>query len=168
MTQDASNLTPVSTQDAGVIVFAGSRGLPPQARVRAKAEFTQVFDAGKRVAEPLMALHWLHDARAPRMGLAVSRKVDPHAVGRNRIKRVLRDAFRHLRPQLRPGAYVIVARAAARQADNATLRGSFDRLLQRAGALPQMQSTGTMPPAPSLPPDASAPSMVAGPGKPVR
>lgn len=125
MTQDALNLTPVSTQDAGVITFAGSCGLPPQARVRAKAEFTQVFETGKRVAEPLMALHWLHDTHAPRIGLAVSRKVDPNAVGRNRIKRVLRDAFRHLRPQLRPGAYVIVARAAARQADNVALRDLF-------------------------------------------
>ena len=31
-----------------------------------------------------------------RLGLAVSRKVDPRAVGRNRIKRVLRDATRVL------------------------------------------------------------------------
>ena len=168
MTQDASTITPVSTQDAGVIVFARSRGFPRQARVRAKAEFAQVFDAGKRVAEPLLALHWLHDACAPRLGLAVSRKVDPHAVGRNRIKRVLRDTFRHLRPQLRTGAYVLVARAAARQADNAALRDCFDRLLKRAGALPQIQTRGTMPPAPSFPPDASAPCMAAEPGKPVR
>ncbi|HQA00990.1 MAG TPA: ribonuclease P protein component [Thermomonas sp.] len=168
MTQDALNLTPVSTQDAGVIAFAGSCGLPPQARVRAKAEFTQVFETGKRVAEPLMALHWLHDTHAPRIGLAVSRKVDPNAVGRNRIKRVLRDAFRHLRPQLRPGAYVIVARAAARQADNVALRDCFDRLLKRACALPQIQARGTMPPAPSLPQDASAPIMAVEPGKPVQ
>ena len=103
-----------------------------------------------------------------RLGLAVSRKVDPNAVGRNRIKRVLRDAFRHLRPQLRPGAYVIVARAAARQADNVALRDCFDRLLKRACALPQIQARGTMPPAPSLPQDASAPIMAVEPGKPVQ
>ncbi|PSD31919.1 hypothetical protein C7E12_01740, partial [Stenotrophomonas maltophilia] len=34
---------------------------------------------------------------AARLGLAVSRKVDPNAVGRNRIKRVLRDILRQTR-----------------------------------------------------------------------
>ena len=156
MMQDASNATPVSPQDAGVIAFVQTHGFPRHARVRAKREYTQVFDSGKRIAEPLMALHWLRDAGGARMGLAVSRKVDPHAVGRNRVKRVLRDAFRHVRPRLQHGAYVIVARPAARQADNATLRNCFERLLKRAGALPQMPVAGTMPPAPSFPSDVSA------------
>ena len=45
----------------------------------------------------------LHRSETPavrprRLGLAVSRKVDKRAVGRNRIKRVLRDCFRHHRP----------------------------------------------------------------------
>ncbi|OCG93008.1 ribonuclease P, partial [Xanthomonas euvesicatoria] len=38
--------------------------------------------------------------------MAVSRKVDTRAVGRNRIKRVLRDAMRHLLPELAGGDYV--------------------------------------------------------------
>src|SRR3546814_18314874 len=72
-----------------------------------------------------------------RLGLAVSRKVDPHAVGRNRIKRVLRDAFRLLRPQLVDGDYVVVARKAAADSENKILREGFMSLLQRAGTLPQ-------------------------------
>lgn len=111
-------------------------GFPRQARVRASAEFDQVFKHGRRTASPLFALHLVADARPARLGLAVSRKVDPHAVGRNRIKRVLRDAFRHLRPQLDPGAYVIVARREAASTANALLRTQFIALLQRAGALP--------------------------------
>ena len=79
----------------------------------------------------------------------MSRKVDPHAVGRNRIKRVLRDAFRHARGQLGPGAYVLVARPPAAKADNHALRAAFLRLLQRAGALPMPAVAGTMPPASS-------------------
>ena len=90
---------------------------PRSARVRARSEFTEVFDRGRRVAHPLLSLHWLSDARAARLGLAVSRKVDPHAVGRNRIKRILRDDFRHRRAELARGAYVVVARPAAPQAD---------------------------------------------------
>lgn len=157
MTQHASNPTPVSPRDAGVLALAPSRAFPRPARVRRKAEFTQVFEHGKRTAEPLLALHWLADAGVPRMGLAVSRKVDARAVGRNRIKRVLRDVFRHQRPALAGGAYVFVARPAAAKADASTLRATCVRLLKRAGALPQTPVAGTMPPATSLPPDVSAP-----------
>ena len=143
--------TPVSTQDAGVVVSAPR--FPRTARVRAKAEFSAVFDRGRRTAEPRMALHWLADAAPARLGLAVSRKVDPHAVGRNRIKRSLREAFRHLRGRLPGGAYVVVARSGAAQADGAVLREAFERLLQRAGALPPPPPAGTMPPANPLPSD---------------
>lgn len=110
--------------------------------MRAKAEFTRTFAEGRRVGHPLLALHLLRDvaplpdtaATGARLGLAVSRKVDPRAVGRNRIKRVLRDAFRRQRVQLAPGSYVVVARAAARGADNAALRDALVQVLQRAGA----------------------------------
>ena len=119
---------------------------PRQARVRARAEFTAVFEAGRRTAEPLLALHYLRDDAPPRLGLAVSRKVDPRAVGRNRIKRVLRDAFRALRPDLAGGRYVVVARPAAAAATSAALREAFVRVLQRAGILRSgaVQAHGTM------------------------
>jgi ribonuclease P protein component len=94
----------------------------------------------------LLSLHLLPDQQPARLGLAVSRKVDPDAVGRNRIKRVMRDAFRKQRRHLAPGAYVLVARVAAGQADNEALRDAFHQLLQRAGALPLLVVGGTMPP----------------------
>ena len=135
---------PVS-DETGVLVSAC---FPRAARVRAKVEFDRVFADGRRNAEPLLALHRLDDGKPPRLGLAVSRKVDPHAVGRNRIKRVLRDRFRHLLQGLGAGAYVAVARSAAARADNAALGDAFERLLQRAGALPPTPPAGTMPPLP--------------------
>ena len=118
-----------------------------------------MFGDGRRVADPLLSLHLLVDSQPARMGLAVSRKVDPHAVGRNRIKRVLRDAFRHIRSELAPGAYVLVARVPAGKAANADLRAAFLRLLQRAGALPVPSMGGTMPPVNSSPPSKSAAPM---------
>lgn len=127
--------------------------------MRAKSEFDRVFGEGRRVADPLLSLHLLADQQSARLGLAVSRKVDPHAVGRNRIKRVMRDAFRQVRSQLAPGAYVLVARVPAGKAANADLRAAFLRLLQRAGALPVLPMGGTMPPAHSSPPSKSAAPM---------
>ncbi|WP_242111721.1 ribonuclease P protein component [Luteimonas aquatica] len=130
-------------------------GLPPQARVRARADFDRIFQQGRRTASPLFALHVCEDAQPARLGLAVSRKVDPHAVGRNRIKRVLRDTFRRVRAQLPPGGYVVVARPPAAKSDNPALRAALLQLLRRAGALPASPGGGTIPPAA---PSADSPS----------
>ena len=118
---------------------------PRNARVRLRAEYTAVFEQGRRHGDPLFALHWAPGPQPARLGLAVSRKVDPRAVGRNRIKRVLRDATRRLRPQMAGGDYVVVARAAARGASNAQLVEAWLKLLRRAGALPHPVEGGTMP-----------------------
>ena len=118
---------------------------PRAARIRASADFVRVFDGARRTSTPELSLHWLRDGAPPRLGLAVSRKVDTRAVGRNRIKRSLREQFRHCSGALAPGAYVVVARKPAATMPNAQLRAVFDALLRRAGALPPPEPTGTMP-----------------------
>ncbi|MBB1088655.1 ribonuclease P protein component [Lysobacter sp. SG-8] len=131
---------------------------PPSARVRAKRDFDRIFKHGRRVALPVLALHYSFDeASTPaaaadayarpagaRLGLAVSRKVDPRAVGRNRIKRALRESFRGHRHRLPAGDYVVVARPAAARETGDRLRQAFENLLQRAGALPRPGQGGTM------------------------
>ncbi|MBD9536161.1 ribonuclease P protein component [Stenotrophomonas sp. MH1] len=119
---------------------------PRSARVRTRAEYSTVFNGARRVSDPLMTLHWLKGDAPARLGMAVSRKVDTRAVGRNRIKRVLRDATRHLLPCLAGGDFVVVARSAAKTASNQQIREAFERLLRRAGALPAAGADGTMPP----------------------
>ena len=122
---------------------------PRSARVRARAEYDRIFQGGRRTSDPLLSLHWLRDDAPARLGLAVSRKVDPRAVGRNRIKRVWRAQFRALRATLPAGAYVIVARPAAGSATTVALRAALASTLHRAGALPASDAGGTMPAAPS-------------------
>ena len=117
---------------------------PRAARVRVPAEYKHVFEQGRRTASPIMALHWLRDEQPARLGLAVSRKVDPRAVGRNRIKRQLREQFRQLRAGLPSGAYVLVARPPAAKTTNPQLRAALIDLLTRAGALPPPGAPGTM------------------------
>ena len=135
-----------------------STAFPRSARVRASADYARVFEQARRTSDPLMSLHWLPGDGASRLGLAVSRKVDPRAVGRNRIKRVLREATRRLRPQLAGGDYVVVARVAARSASNAQLEQAWLKLLQRAGALPHPVGDGTLPAA--YPPDSRIPASI--------
>ena len=127
-----------------------STRFPRTARVRARSDFDRIFKHGRRVALPVMALHWQSMEMAPRLGLAVSRKVDPNAVGRNRIKRLLRDSFRHCRHALADGDYVVVARPGAARCSADELRQAFLALLRRAGAfdpaaLPGSPAPGTMP-----------------------
>ena len=137
------------------------------ARVRTRAEYSSVFDGARRVSDPLMTLHWLKADTPARLGLAVSRKVDARAVGRNRIKRVLRDAMRHLRSEMAGGDFVVVARSAAKVAENPQIREAFERLLRRAGALPVAGVGGTMPPRKSAEsPSLNASGKSPGPAEP--
>ena len=145
---------------------AKSASFPPAARVRTGAEYARVFAQARRTSDPLMSLHWLAGGTPAKLGLAVSRKVDPNAVGRNRIKRVFRDQFRKLRGQLPGGDYVLVARVAARKADNAQLRETFLRTLVRAGALPASAAPGTMPPVKESTSSTSLPSLSSNTPKP--
>ncbi|WP_028918332.1 ribonuclease P protein component [Pseudoxanthomonas sp. J35] len=141
---------------------------PRSARVRLRAEYTAVFEQGRRLGDALFGLHWVPGEQPARLGLAVSRKVDPRAVGRNRIKRVLREATRHLRPQMAGGDYVVVARPAAARASNAQLVEAYVKLLRRLGALPHPVAGGTMPAAtpaglqPSSPTSSSRPDPHSG------
>ncbi|KAF1686836.1 ribonuclease P protein component [Pseudoxanthomonas broegbernensis] len=136
---------------------------PRGARVRSRADYTRVFDGGRRLGDALLGLHWLPGDGEPRLGQAVSRKVDPRAVGRNRIKRILRETTRRIRPQLAGGDYVVVARPAAARASHAQIAAALTRLLRKAGALPAPVADGTMPAAaaPTSPPD-STPDARAG------
>ena len=74
-----------------------------------------------------------------RLGMAVSRKVDKRAVGRNRIKRVIRESFRQWRvsPESAALDVVVLVRPEAATICNETLFHSLNKHwlgIQRAAA----------------------------------
>lgn len=70
-------------------------GFPALRRVRSPAEFRRCQQAGRRLhtAHFVLVVYGRGDAEPARLGLTVSRRVG-NAVARNRMKRLLREAFR--------------------------------------------------------------------------
>ena len=89
------------------------RKLPKEARLRRRREFLQIQQRGRRLyAGEVLVLALEASGRGPRIGITVSSKV-ANAVGRNRVKRWVREAFRAARGDLPPVDLVVIARRGA-------------------------------------------------------
>jgi len=93
----------------------------PRHRLTHARQFQAVYGARMRKERGPLTLHVApNDLPHPRLGLSVSRRVGS-AVERNRIKRLLREAFRHLQhdlPRREGGSYdIVVGVKSARAAD---------------------------------------------------
>jgi ribonuclease P protein component len=84
---------------------------PKTHRIRSREEFSAVFDEGvKQVKGALLVFGRANGLAHPRLGLSISRRVG-NAVKRNRIKRMLREAFRLMQHDLPRGYdFVVVVR----------------------------------------------------------
>ena len=109
--------------------MSGAR-LQKRARLLKAAEFKRVFDRPVKSGDRYFTL--LARKREPgivtsaRLGLAISRRNARLAVTRNRIKRVVRESFRHQEFDQAIDCVVMVTAAGAR-ADNRTLSRSLDQ-----------------------------------------
>lgn len=109
---------------------------PRTARLLKPSEFSQVFKSNQASTDALFRVLWrVNEGRGHRLGMAVSRKVERRAVGRNRIKRITRERFRRWRAAHVGGEQrfdvVVLARPRAAQADNAELVRSLEHHWRR-------------------------------------
>ena len=75
--------------------FVASLSFPKELKIRKSSEYEEILGKSKRLStEHFNILCAPNELGYPRMGLVVSKKSIPGSVGRNRIKRVLREYFR--------------------------------------------------------------------------
>ncbi|MCI0341243.1 MAG: ribonuclease P protein component [Planctomycetales bacterium] len=123
-------------------------GLPGTARIRRKRDFASVMGQGRRFGDPLLAAKVLGNRLGQtRLGLAV-RRGKGGAVERNRVKRLLREAFRLSLPEL-PSGYdvVLMPQGVTGRTPLAELSRSLRALLARAAADPRVRAAGAAGPA---------------------
>jgi ribonuclease P protein component len=110
--------------------------LPKAARLRRRCEYLAVQERGGRLfsGEVLVLFRGVAAGR-PRIGITVSSKV-ANAVGRNQLKRWVRQAFRELQDELPPVDLVVIARSGALALGQAGIRKALRLAAKKLATLP--------------------------------
>lgn len=115
-----------------------SATFPRENRVVDKRDYARVFNEAERiVAGSLVLLYCSNSLARCRLGLAISKKHVAQAVQRNRIKRLIREFFRHRKTQCAGLDLVFVSRPSLGKTDAPSLLRNLDelwrKLVQRCG-----------------------------------
>jgi len=103
-------------------------GLSKNQRLRSGTELREISRTGRRIRDGLFSVFTRANRLGhARLGLTVSRRVSTKAVVRNRIKRCVRESFRHTQSRLDALDFVVIAQPGAGTAAPAALRESLQR-----------------------------------------
>jgi len=123
------SLKPTAARQSGP---TRARGFPRSVRLTNKPQFDTVHARGRRSGDAYFLVIALENHLAyPRLGLAVGVRAAGNAVQRNRLKRLLREWFRHKQRETPALDIVVNVRPAAARASIATLAMSLEAHWER-------------------------------------
>jgi len=110
-----------------------SRGFGREKRLLTPRQFKAVFDSpsGKAPGRNVLLLARDNDLEHPRLGLVIGKKSVKLSVERNRLKRQIRESFRHHQESLVGWDIVVVARKGLGDLENGELAQQFSKLWKR-------------------------------------
>lgn len=110
-----------------------ANGFPRQVRLLSSNDFQKVFKqtSCRSVDQRLTVLARPNELGHARLGLAISKRIIKTAVGRNRIKRLVRESFRQHQQLLTDLDIVVLSRNGAPQASNPELISALQTHWQR-------------------------------------
>ena len=105
-------------------------------------DFRRLYSRGRSAVSDCMVVYVMRNRRGPgRLGITTGTKLG-HAVVRNRLRRVIREIYRHHAPELRPDMdVVVVARSRAVTASYWEMERAFLRCAERVGLLKKPDKT---------------------------
>ncbi|MBP8184940.1 MAG: ribonuclease P protein component [Pseudomonas sp.] len=110
-----------------------SRDFCREKRLLTPRQFKAVFDSpsGKVPGKNVLLLARLNDLDHPRLGLVIGKKSVKLSVERNRLKRQIRESYRHSQEALSGWDIVVVARKGLGDLENIELAQQFGKLWKR-------------------------------------
>lgn len=110
-------------------------------------DFKKVYRAGKSAVHPLLVAYAVKNRVGKiRVGITATKKIGK-ACKRNRARRIIREAYRQLEPNLVPGwDIVFVARGRTTQVKMQDVLRVMDKQLQKLNLLKQDTRQQTLPP----------------------
>jgi len=102
--------------------------------IKENRTFRRLYSKGKRIVSPLFILYVMPNrSEKQRLGITVSKKIGK-AVERNRAKRIIREAFRLTKSELKPGFDIIfVARASTVSSTSTQIKKEMNRCFTAVG-----------------------------------
>ena len=110
---------------------SASNSFSPKKRLRTNSEFQAVFGKCKKFSGRYFTLLVKKNTlEFPRLGVGISKKKIKTAVGRNKVKRVVRESFRHHQKQLPNLDIVVVVQKEADKIPRKILFETLDKKWQ--------------------------------------
>ncbi len=105
---------------------------PPGRRVRRKVDFEAGYRRGRRFSDSLFTMTVRpNEVGGPRLGLAIAARTIGNAIARNRLRRMIRESFRHEQHRLPAADIIVGAKVGARHAPDPLRRQSLSALWKK-------------------------------------